>query len=132
MANDTPATVLIVEDENELREILADTLNEKGYHTLQAANGKEGLDTALREHPDIIMLDILMPVMGGMETLRELRKDSWGKHVPVMILTNLSANDEDLIQDMIEQKPICYIIKSSWEMQNIVDKLEEILKAQKK
>ena len=128
MSTHKKPTILIVEDEAELREILATTLEDSGFQILQAADGREGLATALEKHPDLILLDLLMPVMNGMEALRGIRQDAWGKKVPVMILTNLSADDETIIEEMVEQKPVCYIIKSTWEMQNIVAKIKEVLK----
>ena len=125
------ATVLVVEDEKELRTILAKTLSDNGFIVLEAKDGKEGLQVALHQRPDLIMLDLLMPIMGGMETLRRIREDQWGKDVPVMILTNLSADDESLVQAMVDQHPECYIIKSTWSMQDIVKKAQETIGARK-
>lgn len=120
-------TILIVEDEQELRTILADTLKRSDFVALEAGNGKEGLKTALAKHPDLIILDLLMPIMGGVEVMKHLRADAWGKDVPVMILTNLSASDEQLVQEMVTHRPVCYIIKSSWDMKSIVAKVHETL-----
>ena len=120
-------TILIVEDEQELREILADTLKRNGLDAQEAQNGKQGLEIALAKHPDLIILDLLMPIMGGVEVLQHLRADEWGKHVPVMVLTNLSASDEQLVHAMVTNRPACYIIKSSWDMKSIVAKVKETL-----
>ena len=120
-------TILVVEDEQELREILADTLKRNDFAALEAQNGKEGLKIALAKHPDLIILDLLMPIMGGVEVLQHLRADDWGKHVPVMVLTNLSASDEQLVQEMVALRPVCYIIKSSWDMKSIVAKIRGTL-----
>lgn len=123
----TKQTILIVEDEAGLRSVLGDILRDAGYQVLEAANGREGVDTAVKNRPDLILLDLLMPVMGGGDALKKLRKDTWGKKVPVMILTNLSANDEQLIMSMVEERPVCYLIKSSWQMRDIVKKVQETL-----
>lgn len=131
MAIDKNATILIVEDEDELRTILAEMLEENGYKTLQARDGKEGVELALSKHPDLILLDLLMPVMGGMEALGHIRKDSWGNQAPVVILTNLSATDEHLVEDVIEHKPMSYIIKSAEGMRGISEKVGEILQLYK-
>lgn len=120
-------TILIVEDEQVLRSTLADTLRKNGFLTIEAKDGKEAISVALAKHPDLILLDLLMPIMDGIASLKTIRKDEWGKDVPVIILTNLSATDEQLIQDMVAEKPEYYLIKSTWTMQDIVKQIEKIL-----
>jgi CheY-like chemotaxis protein len=80
--------ILIVEDEISLQKALNDTLAHEGFEVLTAGNGKTGLKSALDNRPDLIILDILMPVMDGMTMLKKLRKDPWGMHVFVILLTN--------------------------------------------
>ena len=77
--------ILIVEDETPLRNAVSDILTFEGFGVLQAKNGQEGLDIALAEHPDLIVLDIMMPVMDGMASLRKIREDeSWGKNAHIV------------------------------------------------
>lgn len=121
-------TVLIVEDEVSLRKVLTDALQKQNFSVLDAGNGKEGVIQALQKHPDLILLDLLMPVMDGMKALKELRKDIWGSKVPVIILTNLSATDEKVVQDMVTTRPLFYLIKSDWKLQDVVAKIKEVLK----
>lgn len=71
-------TILIVEDDVPELNALRDKFTHEGFSILEAKNGEEGLATALREHPDLILLDIIMPVMDGMTMLVNLRKDPWG------------------------------------------------------
>lgn len=120
-------TILIVEDEEPLRKILRSVLEKNNFSILEAANGKEGMKVALEKHPDLVLLDLLMPEMNGMDALSAIRKDSWGAKVPVIILTNLSANDEELIEAMIKERPVCYLIKSDWKMEDVVKKVQEVL-----
>jgi len=120
-------TILVVEDEKNLCEAIVDILHLKKYLTLEAKNGQEGVDVALAKHPDLILLDLIMPVMDGMTALRKIRADTWGARVPVVILTNLSATDERLVEDMIMHKPMHYLIKSDWKLHDVVKKIEEIL-----
>jgi CheY-like chemotaxis protein len=123
----TQKTILVVEDEKSLREAIVDILKIKNFQTLEAKNGKEGVDLALGKHPDLILLDLIMPEMDGMTVLKNIRQDSWGKKVPVIILTNLSATSEQLIEDMVTHKPIHYLIKSDWKLHDVVEKIEKIL-----
>ena len=124
---DKQKKILIVEDETSLRTVLVDVLQKQNFSVLEARNGKEGVILSLGEHPDLILLDIRMPVMGGMEALKEIRKNVWGAKVPVIILTNLSATNEDLVQDMVGVRPLYYLIKSDWNIYDVVRKIKEVL-----
>ena len=126
----TQKTILVVEDEKSLREAIVDILKIKNFNSLEAKNGVEGVDLALSKHPDLILLDLLMPEMDGMTALKNIRQDSWGEKVPVIILTNLSATKEQLIEDVVTHKPMHYLIKSDWKLHDVVDKIEKILEMQ--
>jgi len=76
--------VLLVEDDDELRELLARYLSGQGFTVREAANGKDGLALALGQHCDIVVLDIMLPDINGLEVLRELRAET---HLPVVLLT---------------------------------------------
>lgn len=123
----TKKTILIVEDEKSLRDVLVDVLSRNNFLLLEANNGKEGVTFALLKHPDLILLDLLMPVMDGMTALKKIRADAWGAHVPVIILTNLSATDEKLVKDMVTHKPMHYLIKSDWKLSDVVKKINDVL-----
>lgn len=124
----TQKTILIVEDEKSLRNAIADVLRSNDFIPQEAKNGREGVEMALAEHPDLILLDLLMPEMDGMTALKKIREDGWGAHVPVIILTNLSATNEQLVEDMVTQKPLEYLIKSDWKIFDVVKKIQEVLK----
>lgn len=123
----TQKTILVVEDEKSLLSAIADILRLKNFLVFQAKNGKEGVETALSKHPDLILLDLIMPEMDGMTALKKIREDAWGEKVPVIILTNLSATNEQLIEDMVTHKPMNYLIKSDWKLHDVVKKIEEVL-----
>ena len=78
-------TVLIVEDEKNIVDILRFNLQREGYETLEAFDGEAGLQMARTRHPDIILLDVMLPKMNGFDVCRALRQD--GDNVPVLILT---------------------------------------------
>jgi CheY-like chemotaxis protein len=123
----TQKTILIIEDEKSLRGALVDFLHLKNFIPLEAKNGREGLEMALLKHPDLILLDLIMPEMDGMATLKKIREDAWGEKVPIIILTNLSATKEQLADDEVTRKPTYYLIKSDWKLQDIVKKIEKIV-----
>lgn len=120
--------ILIVEDEQSLRDAIVTVLKSKDFLPIEAVNGKEGVEKALSEHPDLILLDLIMPVMDGMAALKKIRADKWGADVPVVILTNLNATDETLVIDIVTHKPLEYLVKSDWKIHDVVDKVESILK----
>ena len=126
----TQKTILIAEDEKSLREAIADILRLKKFNPLEAKNGKEGVEIALGKHPDLILLDLVMPEMDGMTALKHIREDAWGEKFPVIILTNLSATKEQLVEDIVTHKPMHYLIKSDWKLHDVVKKIEEILETQ--
>ena len=87
--------ILIVEDERPILEPLVDKFTREGFEISVAHDGEEGLKSALEKHPDLIILDIVMPKMDGMTMLKKLREDdTWGRHARVILLTNLSVDDE--------------------------------------
>jgi len=123
--------ILIVEDEEAQRKPLRDKFAQKGYFTLEARDGVEGLEAALREHPDIILLDVRMPKMDGMTMLHKLREDAWGKKASVIILTNYDTSDTQLLQ-ITTDLPSYYLIKANSSLEEILEKIEEELEFKKK
>ena len=123
----TQKTVLVVEDEKSLRGAVVDILQLKNFLTIEAKNGREGAEIALSKHPDLILLDIMMPEMDGMATLKKIREDKWGEKVPIIILTNLSAVKGQLTDDKVANRPTYYLIKSDWKLSDIIKKIEKIL-----
>ncbi|MEI7791957.1 MAG: response regulator [Candidatus Berkelbacteria bacterium] len=119
--------ILIVEDDQSLRDAIAEVLRSKAFLPIEAVNGKEGVEKALSEHPDLILLDLVMPVMSGMEALTKIREDKWGKNVPVIILTNLDASDDRLTEDVVKGMPIYYLVKSDIKIYDVVDKIEKLI-----
>ena len=90
---DSP-TVLIVDDEEDILDLLQYNLEREGFGTLLARNGLEALEKAEAEQPDLIVLDIMMPVMDGIETCRRLRQDAHLRTIPILLLTALGSEDD--------------------------------------
>lgn len=115
--------VLIVEDEAPLRNAVSDILSFEGFQVFQAKNGQEGLDIALTEHPDLILLDLMMPVMDGLTMLEKLREDKeWGKSASVILLTNI--NDPDKVAQATEAGSYDFLVKSDWNIEDVVRKIK--------
>lgn len=118
--------VLVIDDDRALCAVLKDALSDQGFTVLAAKDGREGLKTAIKEKPDIILLDLIMPKMSGIEMLRQLREDAWGKTVPVLILSN-DENPEHA-HETLKLNSSDYLVKSDWELKDITQKILGILK----
>lgn len=114
--------ILVAEDEEPLRRVLKDILSFEGYQVIEAVNGEEGLEMVLKEHPDLVLLDIVMPKMDGLTMLKKLRTDDWGKTAPVMILTNLSDNDE--VIKTAKDEGIEYFVKTDIKINEVIEKIK--------
>ena len=120
--------ILITEDDPILLNALKIKLEKQKYNVFTAVNGQAGLEIALESHPDLILLDLIMPVMDGMTMLRKLREtDSWGKTVPVVILTNLSGDSNQIINDVTDLEPSYYLTKADLKLDELLEKIKEVL-----
>lgn len=125
MTKEKKYSVLIVEDETALLEVLEDHFTREGFEIFVAKDGKVGLDMALKKQPDIILLDIIMPIMDGIMMLELLRKDKKCKDIPVIMLTNLS--DASRVEEARKQGVYDYLVKSDWKLDDVVKKVKEKL-----
>jgi len=101
-------------------------LTDEDYEMIEAKDGRAGLDLALKEHPDLILLDILMPKMDGVQVMKKLREDSWGKNVPVILLTKLDLDDQKL-REIVQYGAAYYLVKRDWSLEDVVKKVKEVL-----
>ena len=118
---------MIVEDEPDIREAMAEAIADAGFAVKTAENGQVGLATALEYFPDLILLDIKMPIMTGQEMLEKLRQDSWGKDVKVVMLT--AMDDPRSIVTAHAGNISDYIIKAHHSLDEILNKVREALYA---
>jgi CheY-like chemotaxis protein len=119
-------TILIIEDEDVQRAALCNFIKQKGYSTVEAKDGMDGLEIALNYRPDLILMDVRMPKMDGMDVMHEIRKNEWGKKVPIIILTNYDINDTQLDRIVTDQ-PSYYLIKANSSLEYIFEKMKEVL-----
>jgi DNA-binding response OmpR family regulator len=119
-------TILVIEDETLIRHLLVRELESEGYTVLEAKNGKAGHEQALKHHPQLVLLDIIMPIMNGIDMLKLLRKDKWGKMAQVILLTNLDSSEG--IKEAEDFGVSDYIVKADWSMDDLAQKVKEKLK----
>jgi len=119
------AKILLVEDNEMNRDMLSRRLSKKGYEIVVATDGKQGVDTALRLRPDLILMDMSLPEMDGWEATRQLKAQEDMRAIPIIALTAhaMSGDKEKALKagcDDYDTKPV--------DLARLVDKIEALLK----
>jgi DNA-binding response OmpR family regulator len=118
--------ILIIEDDQYLRDFYKELLEGEGYIVITADNGKTGYDTIIAEKPNLVMLDIMMPIMDGKQVLHQIRSMPEFKKLPVIVLTN--AGTADNIKDMkFYDNADDFVIKSNVEPPEILLKIKSLI-----
>ncbi len=116
--------IMVVDDEPNIVQTLQDRLEMNEYEVVTAGNGKEGLERFEEEHPDVILLDVIMPIMDGHEMLEALRKRPTGQNVSVIMLTARSQTQD------IARANACgiddYIVKP-FDLSELLEKIESVV-----
>lgn len=116
--------VLIIEDDKPLSEILADQLSMHDIETVQAANGIQGIEMAESEKPDLILLDLLMPIMDGEEAYDRMKDKGLLKDCGVIVLTNYGGQEK---MRKFKEEGIRYLVKSNLKIKEIIGTCLEVL-----
>jgi len=115
--------ILVVDDDPNIVRTLRDRLERNGYEVITASNGKDGLQAALDEKPDVVLLDIIMPIMDGHEMLEALRRQPFGQEPSVIMFTARSQ-----AQDISRANAIGiddYIVKP-FDMSELLERIETV------
>jgi len=125
-------TVLVVDDEESIREALKTFLTETGYRVIVASHGEEALDLAKKERPQVIILDVKMPGIDGIETCRRLKSDKGTGVIPVIVATALretlpevlDARANDFVTKPFHLTELLTRIRSILRVKHLTDELE--------
>ena len=117
--------ILIVEDEEILLTALSEELKQEGFVVVGAKDGVEGVETAVKEKPDLVLLDLVMPRLDGIGALKQMKENALIKDIPVVILTNLS--DYDKISDALSLGAMDYLVKANYRLEDLVNKIKTVL-----
>lgn len=119
--------ILVVEDDPTYLKTLGEFLKRNNFQVILSNDGQRGLETAFKEKPDLILLDIRMPVMSGLEMFTYLRRnEEYGKNAKVIILTNYDSNDK-ILENVTENLPVYYLVKANTPLEDLLDKIKEAL-----
>lgn len=119
-----PAKIAIIEDDQAISQMYRIKFEAEGYTVETAENGRLGLELAEKMKPDIILLDLMMPEMTGDEMLALMRQTDWGKHIKVVILTNMG--EQEIPQAIKTMEVSAFIVKADMTPRQVA----ELVKAQ--
>lgn len=119
------AKILIVEDDPLMSRMYQKIFTFEGYEVEMAADGQEGLDKTRIGKPTLILLDIMMPKMNGLQVLEKLKADVQTKAIPVVMLTNLAGQQD--AETALAKGAVKYIVKSEYEPKQVANMVKEIL-----
>ncbi len=122
--------ILIIDDEPSILEVYSTVLTQAGYKVFTAVNGKKGLEMIGNVMPDLVLLDVVMPVEDGFDVLKEVKNDPILARIPVILLTNL-ANKEDK-DEGYKLGANDYLVKVQYSPKRLVEKVKKILAAKEK
>lgn len=119
------AKILIIEDDPLMSRLYQKVFKFENYDVSSAVNGREGIEKAVKEKPTLILLDIMMPEMNGLEALDKLKADPDTKTIPVIVLTNLAGTQD--AETALAKGAVKYIVKSEHEPKEVVQMVKEII-----
>ena len=115
--------ILIIEDEKIISDLLEKKLTREGYRVTITINGIDGLVKMRKDRPDIVLLDIIMPKMGGFEVMEELNKDKTLKDIPVIVISNSGQPVEiDRVKKMGAKD---WLVKTEFDPQEVLEKVKK-------
>ena len=118
--------ILLVDDDQSLATIISTALEKEGYQTTVSYTGRDGLDRAKSEMPNIILLDQVLPDISGNQVLKELKMDEETKNIPVLMLSNFGQTE--MVNQAINEGANDYILKYQVEVADIISKVKSALK----
>ena len=118
--------ILLIEDDPFLLSMYATKFESENFEVIVAKDGENGLKSAAREMPNIILLDILLPKMDCFEVLKEFKNNKTTIHIPVILLTNLSQKNE--IEQGLSMGAEDYLIKAHFMPSEVVEKIKKVLR----
>ena len=118
--------ILVVDDDESLSAVITTALEKEGFTTLSSKTGRDAINKAKSDLPDLVLLDQVLPDISGNEVLKELKFDDHTKNIPVIMITNFSQ--EEFVNQAINEGAIDYIFKYKVEVQDIVNKIKNALK----
>ncbi|MBT5807686.1 response regulator [Candidatus Uhrbacteria bacterium] len=117
--------ILIIEDDNTYQKLYRKAFEDSGYNVAVASDGQEGIEKIVSIKPDMVLLDLLMPIKNGFDVLREVRAIPEHKETPIIILSNLSQEDD--IAECKKYGILDFLVKTDLTMKDVVNKVDSLV-----
>ena len=117
--------ILFIEDESALQKTLGEILKQEGYGVISALDGEVGLRLARDEKPDLILLDLILPKIHGIDVLKKLKEDKETKEIPVIVLTNLEGIKD--VNGAVQLGATTYLVKAQYTLEEVAEKVKKAL-----
>lgn len=124
-AKPMPNRILLIEDEPSLRDIYATKMRMEGFEVLEAGDGIDGMDKAVQEVPEVILLDIMLPLKNGFEVLRDLKANPATRGIPVIVLSNLGQDYE--VRQGLALGAECFLTKANLTPAKMVEEVRSVI-----
>lgn len=118
-------TILVVDDEFGIIDALSMLLEDEGYRVVTAPNGKLGLERLKEHKPDLVLIDVMMPIMNGPEMLRKMRSEMAFKHTPVILVT--AAPESDAVRDAQQEKEVSAVLRKPFDFRDLMRLISRVI-----
>ena len=120
------AQILIIDDNKEFRKLLRETLGQAGHQVLEASNGQEGIDLYCKEQPDLVITDIVMPGVSGIQVVSELQKDFPG--INIFAVSGGGKNDaQDYLDGIVSYGNVRYVFEKPFDMNELLEAVRDVV-----
>ena len=117
--------ILFIEDEAALQKTFGDILKSEGFEVISALDGETGLNLVEEEKPDLVLLDLILPKIHGLDVLKEMKQNENTKNIPVIVLTNVESIEK--IDKALELGATTYLVKSDYSLEDVIAKVKKAL-----
>jgi CheY-like chemotaxis protein len=114
-------SILIVDDEHDILLAAEILLSEEGFEVRTARNGREALERLAERHPDIVLMDVMMPILTGPETIRRMKSDSEYAKIPIILMSAVQPNFER------DEAPWDMFIRKPFEIDSLLESIQKLL-----
>lgn len=118
--------ILFIEDETDLQKTFQEALKPEGFEIISAFDGETGFNLAKEKVPDLILLDLILPKLDGIEVLKRLKENEKTREIPVIIFTNLEEIEK--VEKAMELGAKAYLVKTEYSLEEMIEKIKTILK----
>lgn len=116
--------IVFIEDELALQKTLGDFLRSQGFEVVSAYDGEEGFELVRKEKPGLVLLDLILPRLHGLDVLKAMRQDAALASIPVIILTNMDSKES--VEQAVELGAKAYLVKTNYTLDEVLEKVKQV------